>query len=69
MFHTDKLVTEVSQGLFALAGIAAGSAYLDAKLHLSKDLNQLSRMKAGDKNLAQAGRVLNMGTVEDATCC
>ncbi|ROT35256.1 isopenicillin n-CoA synthetase [Sodiomyces alkalinus F11] len=38
----------------ALVGIAAGSAYLDAKFHITKDLDQLSRAKQGERNFARA---------------
>ncbi|KAL2758889.1 hypothetical protein ACRALDRAFT_1075272 [Sodiomyces alcalophilus JCM 7366] len=42
------------RGLLTLVGMAAGSAYLDAKFHISKDLDQLSRAKQGERNLASA---------------
>nr|Q8J0E9.1 RecName: Full=Isopenicillin N epimerase component 1; Short=IPN epimerase component 1; AltName: Full=Isopenicillin N epimerase acyl-CoA synthase component [Hapsidospora chrysogena]CAD45625.1 isopenicillin N-CoA synthetase [Hapsidospora chrysogena] len=45
-------------GLLTLAGAAAAStaaaAYLDAKLHLTKDLNQLARAERGAQNFARA---------------
>lgn len=42
-------------GLLATAGgLAATSAYLDAKLHLSKDLRSISRTKRAEKNLNSA---------------
>ncbi|KAG9249801.1 isopenicillin n-CoA synthetase [Emericellopsis atlantica] len=46
----------VSQTLLAVAGITAGAAYADAKLHLSKDLNQLFRVRKAEHNLADAVR-------------
>ncbi|KXX74844.1 Isopenicillin N epimerase component 1 [Madurella mycetomatis] len=47
----------ISQGMLALVGMAAGTAYLDAKLHISKDLHQLSRARRGERNLARAGGI------------
>lgn len=47
----------MAHGLIALAGVAAGAAYLDAKLHISKDLNTLSRARKGEENFARAGRI------------
>ncbi|GAO16042.1 uncharacterized protein UV8b_02311 [Ustilaginoidea virens] len=38
----------------AVGGIAAAAAYIDAKLHLRKDLGFLSRMKQGERNYANA---------------
>ncbi|KAG5979637.1 hypothetical protein E4U55_004941, partial [Claviceps digitariae] len=44
-----------SGGLLAAAGgLVATTAYLDAKLHISKDLRFLSRIKQGEKNLMDA---------------
>ncbi|KAG6002228.1 Isopenicillin N epimerase component 1 [Claviceps maximensis] len=40
--------------LAAASGLLATTAYLDAKLHVSKDLRSLSRIKRGEKNLASA---------------
>ncbi|WEW54858.1 long-chain fatty acid transporter fat1 [Emydomyces testavorans] len=37
-----------------LASVAAGAAYLDAKLYISKDLNQLARAKRGQNNFLKA---------------
>lgn len=51
---------EMAHGLIALAGVAgvaAGAAYLDAKLHIAKDLNTLSRARKGEENFARAGKI------------
>ncbi|KAK2595225.1 long-chain fatty acid transporter fat1 [Conoideocrella luteorostrata] len=46
---------KASTGLLAVAGgVAATTAYLDAKLHVRKDLSVLSRTKQGEKNLSSA---------------
>lgn len=48
---------QMAHCLIAVAGAAAGAAYLDAKLHISKDLNSLSRAKKGEENFARAGKM------------
>ncbi|KAG5927366.1 Isopenicillin N epimerase component 1 [Claviceps africana] len=40
--------------LTAASGLVATTAYIDAKLHISKDLRFLSRMKRGEQNLVRA---------------
>ncbi|KAG5934007.1 Isopenicillin N epimerase component 1 [Claviceps sorghi] len=41
-------------GLLTAGGVVATTAYLDAKLHISKDLRLLSRIKRGERNLLSA---------------
>jgi hypothetical protein len=45
----------MASGMLAAAALTAGAAYVDAKLHISKDLNQLSRLKKAETNFAEAG--------------
>jgi hypothetical protein len=44
--------------LAAVGGIVATGAYLDAKLHVSKDWWSLKRMKQGEKNYISAGETV-----------
>jgi acyl-CoA synthetase (AMP-forming)/AMP-acid ligase II len=48
----------MASGVLAVAALTAGAAYVDAKLHVSKDLNQLLRLKKAETNFAQAGNYL-----------
>lgn len=49
--HADQTETTVLTG----AAVLTAAAYLDAKFHISKDLNHLYRLKTGEMNLARAG--------------
>lgn len=47
----------LATGALATAGIAATAFYIDAKLHIRKDLNALSRVKRAEENYNKAGNL------------
>lgn len=49
-----------------MAGVAATAFYLDAKLHVRKDLNALNRVERAEKNYAEAGNLAFVSSILSA---